>query len=305
MTVRVNKRKVDGILLLDKRLGVSSNQALQEVKRLFNARKAGHTGSLDPLATGLLPICFGEATKVSSFLLEDDKTYYVDVQLGIVTDTGDLEGNVLSSASCSHVTLEDINQCLKNFIGEVEQIPPMYSALKHQGRKLYEFARQGKTVERKARLIRIHEIDLMNYDEGVLSLTVRCTKGTYIRTLAEDIGAFLGCGGTVKSLRRLEAGKFSIDNAVTILQLQEMSAEQLDNKLLAVDQPLKFIPHVCLSSDQANDVRQGKQLQIEHNVVGLVRMYSKQSFLGLGEMLLGGKLAPKKLFNLSTSSELD
>ena len=222
MSKRKSGRNVHGILLLDKRLGVSSNKALQEVRHLFNANKAGHTGSLDPLATGLLPLCFGEATKVSALMLDDNKRYQVLVQLGVMTDTGDAEGVVIETKPVPDFSIEEIQTCLQQFTGEIDQIPPMYSALKHNGRKLYELAREGKTIERKARRITIFELkrltDLHAEDSqpDQLRLEVFCSKGTYIRSLAEDIGHFLGCGGTVKELRRLEAGQFNIEDAKTM-----------------------------------------------------------------------------------------
>lgn len=298
MAKRKNGRDIHGILLLDKRLGVSSNRALQEVKRLLGANKAGHTGSLDPLATGLLPLCFGEATKVSAFMLDDDKRYRVVVRLGVVTDTGDAEGRVLATRPVPPLSPEAIEACLNRFTGEIDQVPPMYSALKHEGKKLYELARQGKAVERKARRITVYKIELLNYAGDSLELDVWCSKGTYIRTLAEDIGAYLGCGGTVAALRRLEAGRFGIENALTVEQLQAMSAEELMTQLLAVDQPLQFMPAVALTANQAAAVKQGRRLAMSESVRGMVRMYSGPCFLGLGELLLDGKLAPKKLFNL-------
>ncbi|MGR9043846.1 MAG: tRNA pseudouridine(55) synthase TruB [Gammaproteobacteria bacterium] len=298
MAKRKSGCDIHGLLLLDKRLGVSSNRALQEVKRLLNANKAGHTGSLDPLATGLLPLCFGEATKVSAFMLDADKRYRVAIKLGVVTDTGDAEGQVLATRTVPSLSLDTLKSCLNRFTGEIDQVPPMYSALKHEGRKLYELARQGKHVERKARRISIYKIELLNFSDDRLELDVWCSKGTYIRTLAEDIGQYLGCGGTVDALRRLEAGRFSIDNALTLEQLQALSAEALRARLLAVDLPLQNMPAVTLSDNQAAAVRQGRRLTLEGTITGLVRMYCGPCFLGLGEMLLDGKLAPKKLFNL-------
>lgn len=301
MAKRKNGRDIHGILLLDKRLGVSSNRALQEVKRLFNANKAGHTGSLDPLASGLLPICFGEATKVSGFMLDDDKRYQVVVRLGVVTDTGDAEGQVLKTRPVPPLSDDKIPACLKSFTGDIEQVPPMYSALKHNGKKLYELARQGKSVERKARPITIYKINLLKYQEPLLTLDVWCSKGTYIRTLAEDIGEQLGCGGTVIELRRLASGRFVIDEAKSIEQLQEMSESELMNCLIPVDKPIDSIPAVDLSEEQANAIKQGQSLTLKNSLEGPVRMYMGRQFLGLGEMLMDGKLAPKKLFNMSPS----
>lgn len=304
MSKRKTGRNVHGILLLDKRLGVSSNRALQEVKRLFNANKAGHTGSLDPMASGLLPLCFGEATKVSSLMLDDNKRYQVVVKLGVMTDTGDAEGNVVSEKPVPNLSLEDIENCLQSFTGEIDQIPPMYSALKHNGRKLYELAREGKTIERKARRITIFELKLLNVTTDSLTLNVCCSKGTYIRSLAEDIGHQFGCGGSVTQLRRTEAGKFKIENALSIEQLQAMNVESLMEKLIDVDEPLNDIPEIILSKAQAILVRQGQKLQYQGAgpIEGMVRMYSEQVFLGLGEIVLDGKLIPKKIFNLQTEA---
>ena len=300
MSKRKSGRNVHGILLLDKRLGVSSNKALQEVRRLFNANKAGHTGSLDPLATGLLPLCFGEATKVSALMLDDNKRYQVVVQLGVMTDTGDAEGIVIETKPVPELSIDEIQACLKQFTGEIDQVPPMYSALKHNGKKLYELAREGKTVERKARHITIFELKLLDFSEDQLTLDVFCSKGTYIRSLAEDIGHMLGCGGTVKVLRRLDAGQFSIENARTIEQLIQMDEQSLFQCLIDVDKPLETLPAVQLSDEQAGRIKQGQSLN--HLMIpkkqGMVRMYNAEVFLGLGEMLLDGKLAPKKLFNM-------
>ncbi len=301
MAKRKNGRDIHGILLLDKRLGVSSNRALQEVKHLFNANKAGHTGSLDPLASGLLPVCFGEATKVSGFMLDDDKRYQVVVRLGVVTDTGDAEGQVLKTRPVPSLSDDEILDCLENFTGDIEQVPPMYSALKLNGKKLYELARQGKSVERKARPITIYKINLLGRQETNLTLDVWCSKGTYIRTLAEDIGEQLGCGGTVIELRRLASGRFVIDETKSIEQLQAMSESELMNCLIPVDKPLDSIPAVDLSEEQANSIKQGQSLTLKNSLEGPVRMYTGQQFLGLGEMLMDGKLAPKKLFNMSPS----
>ena len=304
MSRRKSGRNVHGILLLDKRLSVSSNRALQEVRRLYNANKAGHTGSLDPLATGLLPLCFGEATKVSAMMLDDNKRYQVVVKLGVMTDTGDAEGKIIEEKSVPELSLEEIEVCLQGFSGEIEQVPPMYSALKHNGRKLYELAREGKIIERKARRITIFELKLLNATSDSLTLDVFCSKGTYIRSLAEDIGHKLGCGGTVVELRRMQAGQFKIEDALTIEQLQQMDQEKLKGLLIDVDKPLEGIPALELSASQAILIKQGQQINIEKTkaIQGMVRMYSEQVFLGLGEMLLDGKLLPKKIFNLGSEA---
>jgi len=299
MSKRTSGRNVHGILLLDKRIGVSSNKALQEVRRLFNANKAGHTGSLDPLATGLLPLCFGEATKVSSLMLDDDKRYLVTVQLGVMTDTGDAEGNIIANKPVPDLSIADINICLQGFLGEIAQVPPMYSALKHQGKKLYELAREGITIDREARRIRIYDLTLINFENHQLTLDVACSKGTYIRSLAEDIGHALDCCGTVLSLRRLAAGPFKIEQAKTIEDLIAMDEQSLANTLMAVDEPLTKIPAVYLSNEQAISIRYGQTITFENIELGTVRLYSKTNFLGLGESLLDAKIAPRKLFNLN------
>jgi len=298
MSKRKSGLNIHGILLLDKRLGVSSNKALQEVRRLFNANKAGHTGSLDPLATGLLPLCFGEATKVSGMMLDDDKRYAVTIQLGVMTDTGDAEGVVLETKPVPEINLEQIHTCLQHFTGDCEQVPPMYSALKHNGKKLYELAREGITVDRKARHIKLYELKLIVFVNDQLSLEVFCSKGTYIRSLAEDIGHYFGCGGTVTVLRRLQAGQFQLADAHTIEQLTAMTAQELNACLMAVDKPLQTIPAVQLSDEQATAIQYGQTIHYDSELLGSVRLYHQKLFLGLGEMALNGKLAPKKLFNL-------
>ena len=312
MAKRKSGLNVHGILLLDKRLGVSSNKALQEVRRLFNANKAGHTGSLDPLATGLLPLCFGEATKVSGLMLDNDKRYQVLIQLGIMTDTGDAEGQVISTKPVPELSIYQIKLCLDKFRGEIEQVPPMYSALKHNGKKLYELAREGQIIDRKSRRITIHELHLLSYQDGQsetpnqLSLEVFCTKGTYIRSLAEDIGHDLGCGGTVTELRRIASGRFDIEQAKTIDQLSAMSESELYKALINVDQPLDLYQKVDLSIEQTKAINFGQSILFScssdfNDFISpeIVRMYHDDVFLGLGELSLDGRISPKKLFNLN------
>jgi len=305
MSKRKSGLNVHGIILLDKRLGVSSNKALQEVRRLFNANKAGHTGSLDPLATGLLPLCFGEATKVSAMMLDDNKRYQVVVQLGVMTDTGDAEGEVIKTSVVPDINDDELMFSLQQFMGEIDQVPPMYSALKHNGKKLYELAREGITIERKARRISIFDLKLLarsltGQDKtNQLVLEVFCSKGTYIRSLAEDLGDALGTCGTVLELRRLEAGMFNIAQAKTIEQLTAMSAQELQQSLIAIDSPLQAFPAVNLSEQQAVAIKYGQSVQlISGSIEGVVRLYHDEVFLGLGEMLLDGKIAPKRLFNM-------
>lgn len=300
MSKRKSGLNVHGIILLDKRLGISSNKALQEVRRLFNANKAGHTGSLDPLATGLLPLCFGEATKVSALMLDDDKRYLVTVKLGVMTDTGDLEGQIIETKSVPKLTLEQIENCLKKFVGELAQVPPMYSALKHNGKKLYELARDGITIEREPRHITIYEINLLEFTPNTLTLDVACSKGTYIRSLAEDIGHDLGCGGTVTTLRRTQAGQFDLREAKTIEQFSAMTLEELHASLISVDNPLENLLAIHLTPEQATAIRYGQAIDFETNETKQnVRLYAAKSFLGLGEIGLNAKLVPVRLFNLN------
>lgn len=299
MSKRKSGRNIHGILLLDKRLGVSSNRALQEVRRLLNANKAGHTGSLDPLATGLLPLCFGEATKVSAMMLDDDKRYRVVIQLGVLTDTGDSEGIVVETKPVPEISLEALQSCLKTFTGEIEQVPPMFSALKHNGKKLYELARTGQIIERKARRITIYELKQLDFSGDRLTLEVYCSKGTYIRSLAEDIGHYFACGGVVIELRRLQSGIFRLDDAHTIEHLTLMDEHSLYKCLINVDQPLQSLPMLQLSGQEAKSIRFGQSIDGSQMPHGKVRLYHETMFLGLGEMLLNGKLVPRKLFNMT------
>lgn len=297
-------REVHGILLLDKRQGVSSNAALQEVRRLFAAKKAGHTGSLDPLATGLLPVCFGEATKISGLLLDDDKRYRVVIRLGVVTDTGDAEGKVLSTQPVPIFERHRIDRCLAKFTGCIEQVPPMYSALKHQGKRLYELAREGQEVQRKPRRITVHRIECLDYAGDLLTLDVSCSKGTYIRTLAEDIGADLDCGASVKELRRLAVGGFSIDAAWTLKQLQALDDTQRLQCLQPVDQALLAWPKIILDRDLADRIRQGQKIvPIEQLPPGMVRIYTAAGILGIGEIDPHGGLAPRRLFRIQGNAD--
>ncbi|PPD31487.1 MAG: tRNA pseudouridine(55) synthase TruB [Methylomonas sp.] len=302
MSKRKSGRDVHGIVLLDKRQGVSSNKALQEIRRLLNANKAGHTGSLDPLATGLLPLCFGEATKVSALMLDDDKRYQVTFRLGVMTDTGDSEGIVIREMPVPSFTEAELLDCLQQFTGPIEQVPPMYSALKHHGKKLYELAREGQIVDRPPRRISIHKLTLLAFDQESVTLDVCCSKGTYIRSLAEDIGHAMATCATVTELRRTAAGIFAIEQAYTLEQLQSMNSAQLTECLIAVDAPLSDIPAISLTPEQAININHGQQILFTGQPMGTVRMYSQQTFLGLGEILLNDKLAPKKIFNLNHQS---
>jgi len=294
-------RPVTGIVLLDKPLGMSSNKALQIVKRLFNAAKAGHTGSLDPLATGMLPICLGEATKVSQYLLEADKVYQVSFKLGEATSTGDAEGEVIETAPFESIIEQQLRETLVDFIGDIDQVPPMYSALKHDGQRLYELARKGIEVERKSRRVHISEIELLSFKDGIVELKVACSKGTYIRTLAEDIAKALGTVAYVTRLHRLEVGSFSGFPMVTIEQLEAAQEEgelQLDKKLLPLDIGIQTMPEVRLNDDLSYYLRLGQAVQVPKSPTsGLVRLYDAKRFLGIGEIIDDGRIAPKRLMN--------
>jgi tRNA pseudouridine55 synthase len=291
-----NQRSFDGVLLFDKPLELSSNGALQKVRRLFCADKAGHTGTLDPLATGLLPICFGEATKFAGGLLDADKTYRAQVRLGITTRTGDAEGEVLETRPVA-VSEAQLHVTLQQFLGEIQQLPPMYSALKHQGKPLYEYIRQGETIAREARSVVIHDLQLGDFVGDTFVLTVRCSKGTYIRTLAEDIGAALGCGAHLAGLRRTAIAQFSLEQAYTLDELIAMSDRERDAKVAPTDALLPNLPTVQLDAKQVQRMAQGQRLGDEWGVPdGMVRLYHAGQFIGTGE-LLGRRLAPCRLLS--------
>ena len=292
---------VDGILLLDKGLGISSNRALQQIKHLFNARKAGHTGSLDPLASGLLPLCFGEATKLSQYLLDSNKRYLTTFKLGETTTTGDSEGDVIAQKEVN-ITRQQIESVLKKFRGVIEQVPPMYSALKKDGQPLYKLARKGIEVERKPRTVEIFDLSLLAFDADLLTLDVHCSKGFYIRSLAFDIGEALGCGAYVTELRRTAAGKFDVSDAVKIEQLEKMDSQQRLQQLMPVDAGIDDMPRVSLAQDASHYFRQGQMVRADEvPQAGLVRVYSENvCFIGIGEALEGSRIKPKRL--LSTNS---
>ena len=294
-------RDVDGILILDKPIGCSSNQALQQVRKLYRARKAGHCGSLDPLATGILPICLGEATKFSSYLLGANKTYRATCRLGETTTTGDTEGEVVERRPVT-VEVTQVERSLAQFVGEIEQIPPMYSALKHQGKRLYQLAREGKQVERKARQVTIYQLALLSCSGDSLSFEVSCSKGTYIRTLAEDIGAVLGCGAHLTALRRSAVDSFVEQDAITIDQLQlleQKGMDQLDDLLLPVTRAVVQFPELILDASSSLMISQGKRVQLgASETVGLRRLVTGEGrFMGLGKVASDGELAAKRLMN--------
>ena len=296
-------RPVNGILLLDKPIGLTSNDALQEVKHLYKARKAGHTGSLDPLASGLLPICLGEATKASGFLLDADKHYRMTCRLGVRTTTGDAEGEVLETRPVGALDAAALEAVLDRFRGPIQQVPPMYSAVKHQGERLYKLARQGVEVAREARTVVIRGLTLLAMNLPELELDVHCTKGTYVRTLAEDIGDLLGCGAHVTTLRRLGVGPYDEAGMITLADLKQLllqGFEALDAILLPVETALAQWPGVRLSSDAAFYLRQGQPVLVPHAPTsGWVRLYQgEHQFLGMGQILDDGRVAPKRLMNL-------
>ncbi len=305
MQTKPEKRQrlaLDGVLLLDKPVGFSSNDALMKAKRLLNAKKAGHTGTLDPFATGLLPLCFGEATKFSQDLLEADKTYETVVHLGVKTSTADTEGEVLEQRDVA-VTREQIEAVLERFRGEIEQVPPMHSALKRDGKPLYEYARQGITLERQARRVTIHALELLGYEAPYLRLRVTCSKGTYIRVLGEDIGAALGCGAHLRALRRTGVGNLTLDGCVTLEQLMGVEEAQRVEMLAPVDALLSSFPAVLLTEELAKRFLHGQRLALGKEPVelpdwqGRVRVYGLEDgrLLGTAVLQAYGVLAPERL----------
>ncbi len=297
---RPRGRAVNGILLLDKPVGISSNDALQRVKHLFHAQKAGHTGSLDPLASGLLPLCFGIATRLSAFLLDADKHYEVRVRLGETTTTGDAEGEVLERRPVEGIGREQIEAVLPRFTGVISQVPPMYSAIKHKGERLYKLAREGIEVEREPREITIHAMRLGEVEGGEFDLYVHCSKGTYVRTLAEDIGETLGCGAHVVALRRSGVGPYAGHPMVSMAQIEQAAAEgnaALDALLLPVDTALGDWPAVYLNADASYYLKMGQPVVVPRAPTeGWVRLYEEPDrFIGVGQVLDDGRIAPKRL----------
>ncbi len=294
------RRAVNGILVFDKPLGMSSNQALQKVRWLVNAEKAGHTGSLDPLATGVLPLCFGEATKYSQYLLDADKGYRTVAQLGVTTATGDAEGDVLERREVT-VGRSELEQALAGFRGDIKQIPPMYSALKKDGQPLYKLARAGEVVEREARSVTISRLEVEAFEPPLATLDVVCSKGTYIRTLVEDLGQVLGCGAHVAQLRRTQAGPFVLDQAVSLETLEKAHAEggpeALDAFLLPADAGLQHWPLVQLSEHSAYYWLHGQPVRApEAPKFGMLRVQDHEGrFIGIGEVTDDGRIAPRRL----------
>ncbi|PLW67908.1 tRNA pseudouridine(55) synthase TruB [Pseudohalioglobus lutimaris] len=297
-------RPVDGILVLDKPRGLSSNQALQTAKRLYFAAKAGHTGSLDPLATGVLPLCFGEATKFSQYLLDADKAYESTFVLGTATASGDAEGEIREQRDASHIGEADVEQALAAFRGEIEQVPSMFSAIKQDGQPLYKLARQGLEVERKSRRVVVKLLELRDFRGGEapeVDVYLECSKGTYVRSIAEDLGEALGCGAHVSALRRTRAGPFSLQDSVTLSTLEALKQNeelaQMDDLLLPADTAVKALPLVELSESGGFYMRQGQPLLVPNAPCdGMVRIALESGeFLGVGEILDDGRVAPRRL----------
>jgi tRNA pseudouridine55 synthase len=292
---KVSRRILDGVLLLDKPRGLSSNTALQRAKRLYNATKAGHTGTLDPLATGLLPICFGEATKFSQDLLDAPKSYLATIALGVVTDTADAEGQVLERRAVD-VQRTDVEAVLERFRGVIEQVPPMHSALKHEGRPLYKYAREGTTIERAPREVTIHRLQLLGCAESTIDVDVDCSKGTYIRTLAADIGAALGCGAHLAALRRTRVGAFDVAQAVGLEALEQMDLTSRDSLLRPPETLVGTLPAVELDGESGLRLTQGQGVSApETGAAGPVRVYAAGRFLGVATRTDDGLLNPKRL----------
>lgn len=305
-----NKREVNGVLLLDKPEGLTSNAALQKVKRLFGARKAGHTGTLDPLATGMLAICFGEATKFSAYLLEADKQYLATMKLGVRTTTGDADGSVVSSREVKGVDESRLEEACKQFCGTIEQIPPMYSAIKQNGRPLYELAREGKEVTRPSRQVTIFALNVdKRLSETEVALFIHCTKGTYIRTLIEDIGEFLGCGAHVSALRRLSVGPYPAEKMVSMDTLESLLSDPkqpdaADKYLLPIDSMVSHFAKLTLSEAGLFYLKRGQSVDLPYAPSeGWLRLYSKEgAFLGIAEVQKeDGKVSPRRILKQKAS----
>ncbi|MCC5791984.1 MAG: tRNA pseudouridine(55) synthase TruB [Legionellaceae bacterium] len=297
MSPRPKKRSINGILLLNKAQGISSNKALQQAKSLYTARKAGHTGSLDPLATGMLPLCFGEATKFSQFLLDADKRYQAVACLGIKTDTADALGQIIAQVTRFSVSQERLLACLADFRGSIQQVPSMYSALKHQGRPLYRYAREGVVIERAARTIHIHQLDLLAFDGVHFSLDVTCSKGTYIRNLVEDIGEALGVGAHLTALHRQYTAGFAQEPMLNLAELAQLSESERDALLLPMDRAIDWMPECELSSEQSLLLRQGREISLPSlREQVLYRLYdSEAQFIGIGQALSRDALKAHRL----------
>ncbi|EKD92391.1 MAG: hypothetical protein ACD_29C00031G0006 [uncultured bacterium] len=292
--MRMPRFDINGILLLDKPLGLSSNSALQKVKNLFQAKKAGHTGSLDPLATGMLPICFGEATKFSQYLLDSDKKYCVTMQLGIRTTTSDAEGEIVATRAVPYFSIQDIDKAFDTFRGNISQVPSMYSALKYHGKPLYYLARQGITVERQSRTIAIYDLKIISFKDNCVCFTVHCSKGTYVRTLVDDVGEKLNCGAHVTQLRRLSVGEYLENKMITLEALQQES--DLKKHLISIETIVTHLPEAVLTSTMIFYLKQGQSVFLSAiPPSGFIRLLdSAKKFVGIGESI-DGKIAPRRI----------
>jgi tRNA pseudouridine55 synthase len=292
------KRPVSGILLVDKPAGITSNACLQKARYLYRAEKAGHTGALDPLATGVLPICLGEATKVSQFLLDATKEYAATIRLGSKTTTADSEGELIGEADVPAFDAPSILPVLATFLGESRQVPPDYSALKQNGVPLYKLAREGREIEKKIRLVTIHELELLDYRAPFLHVRVLCSKGTYIRSLAEDIAVALGTLGHVSELRRLQSGPFRIEQCHTLESLAAIEDfSRLDALLVPMDQAVAHLPLLMLSEVETRRLRQGQQFTVNADSAGEVRVYEGDTFIGIGRVAESGTLSAVRLLS--------
>ncbi|MGB5446629.1 MAG: tRNA pseudouridine(55) synthase TruB [Psychromonas sp.] len=310
MARRGKGRSINGIVLLDKPTDISSNHALQRVKRIYFANKAGHTGALDPLATGMLPVCLGEATKFSQFLLDSDKRYTVTAKLGVRTTTSDSQGDVVSERPVN-VTQQQLDDAIDSFRGDILQVPSMFSALKHQGQPLYKYAREGITIEREARPITVYEINLLRFENDEVDLDIHVSKGTYIRTIVDDMGELLGCGAHVSMLRRTQVADYPYEKMVTIEQLEGLIEqakeadsspyELLDALLLPMDTAVKNYPEVNITEEMGEYVLHGQPVQVfgaPDNTTVRITVGEARTFIGVGEMNDAGLIAPKRLANL-------
>jgi tRNA pseudouridine55 synthase len=303
-------KDIHGILLLDKPAGVTSNQALQAVKRLTNANKVGHTGSLDPLATGLLPLCFGEATKISNFLLNADKVYHVSCKLGVRTNSADADGEIIKQATIPVFDEPRLQQVLAQFMGEIQQIPPMHSAIKQNGTPLYKLAHQGIEVKREPRTVTIHRLQLTDRyvpQSDSIHFEVAFSKGTYVRTLVDEIGQILGCGAHVTRLRRVQAGPFKIEDSVSLDELEtrlKVHCDPVSDFLTPIENALSDCPHVVLANDASFYIQQGQAVFVPQlKQQGFIRLYNaNQGFIGIGVVLEDGRVAPKRLMNIAKIS---
>ncbi|AIT09970.1 pseudouridine synthase [Candidatus Francisella endociliophora] len=295
--MKKNRLNLNGVVVVNKAKSLSSNKVLQQLKYLFNAQKAGHTGTLDPMATGVLPICFGRATKIAQYLLDSDKEYIATIKLGVETDSGDAEGTIIAeSGNIPTLSKELIEETLEKFRGEISQVPPMYSALKYNGQPLYKLAREGKIVEIKPRNIAIYELELLSFEKDTIRVRVKCSKGTYIRSLAIDIGKELGCGGHLIELQRTQSGPFNLDQAFELEQLKDLSLEEKIASIASIESVFVDKPIYTLEENEKEDLYKRGLFADKPNLDGTVRVYDDNKFIAIAEFD-NGKLISKKMFD--------